>query len=171
MRGPTVNAATPLVFNDRLFVSAAYGVGAVMAKLETDKPQPVVLWSNDQTLSSQYNTAIHHQDHLYGIHGREDVGAAELRCVSVEGKVQWSVRGFGVAHMILADNHLLLLKIDGTLLLARPDTSKFIELDSAQVSRDTTRALPALSNGRLYFRDNSATRQSEGTIVCLQVGR
>jgi len=39
------------------------------------------LWSNDNTLSSQYSTPVEHNGFLYGIHGREDVGVAELRCI------------------------------------------------------------------------------------------
>src|SRR5206468_8577219 len=33
-RGPTVNAATPLVFGNKLFVTSSYGVGAVLASLD-----------------------------------------------------------------------------------------------------------------------------------------
>lgn len=168
-RGPTVNAASPIMLGNqaRLFLSAAYGIGCVLADL--DEREPEVLWSNDATLSSQYNTPVYVDEYLYGIHGREDVGVAELRCVEApSGRVRWAEQGFGVAHLIAADNRLLLLKIDGTLVLARPDPSQFSPLAQARVSTATTRALPALSGGRLYLRDN---RGSDGTLVCLQVGR
>src|SRR6185295_9030292 len=41
-RGPTVNAATPLVLGDHLFVSSSYGVGARWAKI--DKGGAKELW-------------------------------------------------------------------------------------------------------------------------------
>jgi outer membrane protein assembly factor BamB len=165
-RGPTVNAATPLVFDNQLFLSSNYGIGSVLAKIDGVKPE--VVWSGDESLSSQYNTAVCFRDHLYGIHGREDVGRAELRCVEARtGKVAWSVPGFGVAHLILADDKLLVLKVDGTLLLADPNPTRFTQLAEARASRNTTRALPALSAGHFYFRDSGG---EQGTLTCLVVG-
>ncbi len=75
---------------------------------------------------------------------------------------------FGVANLILADGKLLILKVDGTLLLADPDTTKFLRRAEATVSEYTTRALPALAAGRLYFRDND---QAGGTLRCVRVGK
>ena len=99
-RGPTVNAATPLVWDDRLFLTASYGVGARLLAVDDRGARPI--WSNDDTLSSQYNTPLLHEGFLYGIHGREDVGRAELRCVeAATGKVVWSRPDFGVAHLLL----------------------------------------------------------------------
>ena len=166
-RGPTVNAATPLVFDGQLFVSSSYGIGCVLTRI--DGAAPKVVWSSDEVLSSQYNTAVYYKNHLYGIHGREDVGRAELRCVEASsGKVKWRVPDFGVAHLILADDKLLLLKVDGTLLLAEPNDERFKRLSEAEVSDTTTRALPALSDGRFYFRDGYG---QQGKLVCLLVGR
>ena len=91
---------------------------------------------------------------LYGVHGRADGGDASLRCVDPQtGKVLWSRDGFGVAHAILADDKLLLIKDDGTLVLVRPDPARCVELGEARVLKETVRALPALSRGRLYLRD------------------
>ena len=78
-RGPTVNAATPLLLGDLLFVSASYGVGAHCARLTGEGP--VEVWSNNETLSSQYTTGVVVEGKLYGIDGRADTGGARLRCV------------------------------------------------------------------------------------------
>jgi outer membrane protein assembly factor BamB len=165
-RGPTVNAATPLAFSGKLLTTASYGVGAAVASL--DAAGAKTLWSNDDTLSSQYATPVEHGSFLYGIHGREDVGVAELRCVEADtGKVRWSQPGYGVAHAILADGKLLLQKSDGQIALAAADPLKYRELGAAKISRDPTRALPALANGRLYVRTGSGG----GELLCLQVGR
>jgi outer membrane protein assembly factor BamB len=162
-RGPTVNAATPLVFDDQLFVTASYGVGARLLALADREARPI--WSGDETLSSQYNTPILHEGFLYGIHGREDVGQAELRCVEAStGKVAWSRPNFGVAHLLLADNKLLLLTSDGRLILARPSPASYQELARTTISSGTTRALPAISQGRLLLRDNQA---DVGQLICL----
>ncbi len=99
-RGATVNAATPLVFDGRLFVTANYGVGARLVQIGNGEVEPI--WENDESLSSQYPTPVYRDGFLYGIHGREDVGVGQLRCVeATTGKVRWSVPDFGMAHLIL----------------------------------------------------------------------
>src|SRR4029453_4950711 len=117
----------------KLFTTASYGVGAVMASLDGGIAKTA--WSNDDSLSSQYATPIEHEGFLYGIHGREDVGEAELRCIdAATGKVRWRQAGYGVAHAILADGKLLLQKVDGQLALAAVDPAKYRELASFQLS-------------------------------------
>ena len=164
-RGPTVNAATPLICDGHLFVSSAYGVGARYAKLSRGDAR--ILWQNDDMMSSQYSTCIYHQGHLYGTHGREDFGNGELRCVAASsGKLQWKLPGSGVAHVILANDRMLILNHEGRLRLARAAPDKYQELANANVSTGVTRALPALSNGRYYFRDNVGRG---GQLHCLKV--
>lgn len=167
MRGPTVNAATPLVFDNRLFVTASYGIGAKLADLNGVKPK--VLWENDTSLSSQYTTAVYRQGYLFGVDGREDVGGANLRCLdAATGKVEWSEEGFGVAHLILAEDKLLIIRNDGQLQLAAADPSAFKSLAQATLTRGKLRALPALSNGRLVVRTIAANGKSE--VICALVG-
>jgi outer membrane protein assembly factor BamB len=164
-RGPTVNAATPLVFDGLLFVSANYGVGARLVRLRAGGVETV--WENDQTMSSQYATCVHHQGFLYGLHGREDVGTVELRCFEARtGKLRWQVPDFGAGHVILVRDQLLILKTDGTLILAPATPDGFRPQATATVSSRVTRALPALSNGRLFFRDNDAETHT-GHLHCL----
>jgi outer membrane protein assembly factor BamB len=169
MRGPTVNAATPLILNDKLFTTASYGIGAAFASLSDVPTQPI--WKNDDTLSSQYATPVEHNGFLYGIHGREDAGVAEIRCIeAATGKIQWKKTGFGVAHIIFADGKLLIQKADGHLTLAAADPKQYRELAKATLTPSPatpTRALPALSNGRLYVRTGSGG----GELLCLDVGK
>lgn len=160
-RGPTVNAATPLVVDGHVFVSASYGVGAAFAKIGEAKAD--LIWANDDAMSSQYPTAVHHDGYLYGIDGRQDVGVAELRCVDPKnGKVMWNQPGFGMATLILADGKLVIMKTDGQLLLAEPSPQAFRPLANARVFNSTTRALPALAHGLLYVRDTK-------TLKCLDL--
>ena len=161
-RGPTVNAATPLVCDGRLFFTASYGIGAVMVKPAADRAE--VIWKND-ALASQYSTAIFHDGHLYGVDGRADAGTTALRCLDAKtGKVLWSQPDFGTANLIYADDKLLALKDDGTLVLAKVSPDGYRQLASAKVLAGTSRALPALASGRLYVRDSD-------TLKCLEIGR
>jgi len=164
-RGPTVNAATPLVFDNHLFVSAAYGVGGHLARLT--KNSATQIWANDNAMSSQYTTCVQKDGFLYGTHGREDFANGELRCIEAKtGKVQWRARGFGVAHMILVGDHLLTLTNQGRLALVAASPNKYKLLASTQTSPNYTRAMPAFSKGRFLFRDNV---NNGGTLKCLSL--
>jgi len=168
--GPTVNAATPLIFGNHLFLSASYGIGCLTAKMSTTA-KPKIVWKNDQTMSSQYTTCVYRAGYLYGLHGRQDTSfdIAKLRCVDAKtGEVKWSVNDFGVAHTILAKKNMLVLTDSGKLILVQPSPTAYKKLGSAQISKGTTRALPALSNGRLFVRVNGGGR---GELISLQVGK
>src|SRR5690606_10863865 len=117
-RGPTVNAAVPLVIGDQYFLTASYGIGAVLLEVDQGRLEPV--WAADDVLSSQYNTPIHAGGLLFGIHGREDGPPADLRCADLAtGRILWNRPALGVAHLMLADGKLLVLTSQGTLLMVR----------------------------------------------------
>ena len=157
MRGPAVNAATPIAVDGHLFLSASYGVGARWLKPSTDKAEEV--WESDEVMSSQYTTCVEHEGVFYGIDGRQDAGIARLRAFDPRTrKVFWTEEGFGPGNLLLADGKLLILKIDGTLILARPSSEKYIELAKARVLAATAQPLPALANGVLFARDTNTLK-------------
>ena len=155
-RGPTVNAATPVMIDkEHLFLTASYGIGAVYAKVEFLSAQ--TLWKKDGLLSSQYTTPILDEGLLYGIHGRDDGPEADLNCLDFKAKqVVWSAQGIGYATLIKADGKLLIVKTNGELILARISPKKFDSLGRARLSEEPVRALPALAHGRLYVRNKSS---------------
>lgn len=166
-RGATVNAATPLVVDGQLFLTASYGIGAVLRDWKGEAPAES--WSNDDTLSSQYSTPVAYQGHLYGTHGREDIGQAEFRCIEAKtGKVAWSEEGFGVANAIRAQDKLVIVATDGRVVLAAAAPASFRKLGEGSVGRVSTRALPALSAGKLFLRTNRRGAGG-GELVCLDV--
>jgi len=170
-RGPTVNAATPLFDDGLLFLTASYGIGAHAYQIKNDTASRV--WSGDDAMSSQFATPVFFEGHLFGCHGREDIGPASFRCVDAKtGNVKWSEDGYGVAHVIRAGKMLLIQTTDGRIELLRANTARFERLAKAQVAEGSTKAIPAVSNGRLFVRQNSdARRGAEGKLICLQVGK
>jgi outer membrane protein assembly factor BamB len=164
-RGPTVNAANPVLNGDNLFLTASYGIGAIYGKLTKSGFTPI--WSSDELLSSQYTTPIVHEGYLYGVHGRQDGGYAELRCLDLkQQKVLWSQRLPSYGTLISADGKLLVTTIDGSLIVVSANPKEYKSLASAKVQAATQGglALPALSNGRLYLRDGKQLR-------CLDLGK
>lgn len=160
--GPTVNAATPVVMGDDFFLTASYGVGAVLARVTRSGADEV--WRKSDAMSSQYTTPVAHGGVLYGIDGRDDIPPAHLRCIDPKaGKVLWSKDDYGYATLVGAGDKLIVVTTDGELVLARANPKAYEELGRHQLTADTFRALPALSSGRLYVRDGS-------TLYCVNVG-
>jgi outer membrane protein assembly factor BamB len=148
----SVNAATPIIVGDQLFVSASYGTGALLARIKKDKLEEV--WSNDETMSCHYDTPVYHDGYLYGFDGREESGAV-LRCVELKtAKMKWEKKGFGTGSMIVADGNLILMSENGELVLLGATPEKYDEKSKAAVLTGPVRAYMALANGRLYARDN-----------------
>ncbi|HMF18433.1 MAG TPA: PQQ-binding-like beta-propeller repeat protein [Gemmataceae bacterium] len=148
----SVNAATPLVIGDRVFLSASYETGALLLRLKKDGAD--VLWSNDNSMSNHYNTCVHQDGHLYGIDGRQERGPS-LRCIDLKaGKVMWDEAGFGCANLILAEGKLIALTEKGDLVLAAATPAAYREKARARILEDgPCRAQMALANGLLYARD------------------
>jgi outer membrane protein assembly factor BamB len=148
----SVNAATPLVVGDLVFVSTCYETGALLLKVGKDKVEEV--WSGDEQMSNHYSTCVYHDGHLYGFHGRQETGPA-LRCVELKtGKVKWSQDRYGCGSIILADGKLIILTEKGDLVLAEPTPEAYRQKARAQVlDAPPCRAQTALSDGRLFARD------------------
>jgi outer membrane protein assembly factor BamB len=158
----SVNAATPLVIGDLIFVSAEYGPGAAVFKVEGSTLTE--LWTSDDVLSNHYATSIQREGFLFGYHGRQEFGpsfrAVELRT----GKVRWSQDRFNAGSVLLAGDRLLILRETGELILALASPDAFRPLVRAQILPATVRAFPALADGLLYVRN-------EKTLVCLDLRR
>jgi outer membrane protein assembly factor BamB len=156
----SVNAATPLVIGDIIFVSAEYGPGA--GAFRFDGSRLTDLWSSNDALSNHYATSVHHGGVLYGFHGRQEFGPA-LRAVDLlTGKVRWSQDGFHAGSITLAGDRLVIVREDGELVVAPAAPAAFRPIAQARVLAPTVRAFPALADGLLYLRN-------EKTLVCLDL--
>lgn len=158
----SVNAATPVVVGDLVFVSAEYGPGAGVFAVEGSALK--ALWSSDEVLSNHYATSVHHQGILYGYHGRQEFGPS-LRAVELRtGKVRWSQDQFRAGSVLLAGDRLVIMRESGELILAAASPEAFRPIARAQVLPATVRAYPALSDGVLFVRN-------ENTLVALDLRR
>jgi hypothetical protein len=111
-------------------------------------------------LSSHYNTPVLVGDYLYGVDGRQEGGAARLRCVEWKtGAVKWSVPRFGCASLIAVDGGMLAVTETGELVRFAADPAGYKERARAKVLDGVVRAAPALSDGRLFVRN-------EKRVIC-----
>jgi outer membrane protein assembly factor BamB len=156
----SVNAAVPLVVNSVVFLSASYGVGAVVLDLSGKNPKKV--WSGDDILSNHYASSVHHKGFLYGFDGRQEQGP-RLRCVELAtGKVNWTKENLGAGTVTLAHEQLVVLTEKGELIVADATPKTFSPKVRTQVLPNEVRAYPALANGCLYAR-------SKAKFVCLRL--
>jgi len=150
----SVNAATPLIIDDMIFLSACYGTGAVLLRVRDNGVEPI--WSGDEILSNHYATSVRRGDFLYGIDGRADPGfspAPSLRCVELKtGKIRWQTDSVGAASIILAGDSLVILTAGGELIRAAASPEAYKELARVQIMPDQVRSFPALADGFLYAR-------------------
>ena len=151
LQAASVNAATPVVVNDLIFVSAEYGPGAGVLRVEGSTLTP--LWTNDETLNNHYSTSVHRDGVLYGFHGRQEEGQ-DLRAVDLRtGKVRWSQERFLAGNLILAGDRLVILRETGELVLAAASPTSYQQLARAFILPGPVRPFFALADGRLYARN------------------
>ena len=147
----SVNAASPVVAGDDIFLTACYGTGAVLLHVTREGIEEV--WKNDESLSCHFCTPVYADGHLYGFDGRQEEGTS-LRCVEWKtGRVRWSQAGFPCGPMIAADGHLIILSETGDLVLVEITPAGYKEKARAAVLTSPCRANLALAGGRLYARD------------------
>ena len=158
----SVNAATPIVIGNAIFVSAEYGPGAGV--LQFDGAKLVDVWLSNDVLSNHYATSVYHERRLFGFHGRQEFGPV-FRAVDMEsGKVLWSTGRFGAGTVTLAGSRLLIVRETGELILAAVSPTAFQPIATAQALPPTVRAYPAIADGLLYIRNDD-------TLVCLDLRR
>jgi outer membrane protein assembly factor BamB len=158
----SVNAATPLVIGDAIFVSAQYGPGAGVLRVEDSKLME--LWASDDVLSNHYATSVYYDGHLYGYHGRQEFGPS-LRAVDFKtGTVKWTQEQFRAGSITLVGDKLLIIREGGEMILAPASPQAFKPIARAQVLPGIVRPLPAIADGFVYVRN-------ENTLVCLDLRR
>lgn len=140
-----VNAATPIIQGDRMFISSAYGFGCALLAMTPTSVEEV--WRN-KNMKNHVNSCVFLDGYLYGY----DDGT--LKCLDWKtGEVKWSTGAYGKGAVTLADGKLILYGQSGKLGLAEASPEGFKEICSFQAlpGKDTW-ANPVLANGRIYVR-------------------
>ncbi|HEY3788314.1 MAG TPA: PQQ-binding-like beta-propeller repeat protein [Urbifossiella sp.] len=157
----SVNAATPLVWKNDIFVTVSYGAGAVLLRPKGEELEEV--WANDKSMSCQFNTPVRVGDYLYGSHGRVDAKNVDLRCVEWKtGAVKWSRPKYGATSLIAVDGGLLGVIESGEVVRFEASPESYQEKARATILGSPTRAAPALADGRLFARDGK-------TLICVKL--
>ena len=140
-----VNAATPIIEGDKLFVSSGYSFGCAVLQFSARPPR--VVWQN-KNMRTHVSSCVLWKGHIYGF------DESELRCLDfATGKVNWSDRSFGKGSLLIADGKLIVYSENGKLAVAEASPTAFKPIANAQVlGGRTTWVTPVLANGTIYCR-------------------
>ena len=178
-RRESVNASSPVVIGDRVFISECYGSGGVLLDLAGGSAKP--LWTNP-AFGTHFMTAIPRDGYLYGIdgHGPED---AFFVCVRLsDGQEMWRTRpqwdeieqrgeekrevpiGTDRCTLIMCpgEGRCLCLGEYGHLLWLDLNPNGYKELSRTRLfAASDTWTPPALSRGLLYVCQNQPGENGE----------
>jgi len=100
----SVNAARPVVVDDKIFVSAAYKLGSALLQVKPDGESYDVVWRNPRNMLTHWSTTIALDGHLYGFSGRHEE-EGEFRCLDLAtGQIAWQSNGWDRPLNDLAQN-------------------------------------------------------------------
>jgi outer membrane protein assembly factor BamB len=181
----SVNASCPVVFDNKVFISASYRTGSALVEVRPDFTHKVV-WTT-QDFGLHFNTAIYRNGYLYGFDGRNEPDAS-LACVdATSGKVVWretpewtervgtpgaerqQLVGTYRGSLLAVDGQFLCLGELGHLLWMDLTPKGYREVSRARLfaARESW-GLPVLSRGLLYVMQNTRdTFQATGPrLLC-----
>lgn len=157
-------AATPVLVDDVVFLSATYGVGAVTLKLDPAGLKEI--WRDELAMQNHWATSLYLDGYLYGMDGRHENGS-NLRCIEFgTGKVLWTAdKGLGRASFILAEGHLIGVSERGDIAIIEASPEGYKEKARARALRYPVWTPPILAQGLLYVRNEKTYR----SIKCLDL--
>lgn len=149
-----VNATTPLVSSDQVFITSGYKTGARLLKVSDT--QSKILWTTKAM-------AAHHSDpyildgFIYGYSGQSLQNKGSFKCLELaSGTEKWSTNEMGWGTCMYIDGHLICLDIKGNLFLMKPDPEKFIQVTDLTKALGDVKGpvwtLPVIANDKLYLR-------------------
>ena len=164
-RGPfdysTSTAASPVVYENIVYCSAGYGVGAGAFKISkagsglTAEP----LWrkkpedKKDDSLMNHWSTPVVKDGYLYGMFSFKKYGDGPLACVDIKtGDVKWTQAGYGPGQVILSGDTVIALNDKGEVVFVKADPAGYKELKRQALISGKIWSYPVLAYNHLFAR-------------------
>ena len=151
----TSTAASPIVWEDIVYCSAGYGVGAGAYKIKKTgfAFSSEEIWRTEGKNINHWSTPVCKDGYLYGMFSFKEYGKGPVACVDIRtGEMKWKQDGFGPGNVILSGDQLLILSDKGELVLAAADPSAYKELARADVLEGKCWSTPSLAHGHIFAR-------------------
>jgi len=156
------NSTSPLVMEDKIFLSTGYERGCGLFQWKGDHLETVY---ENREMSNHMNNSVFWKDHLYGFDGNAHRGRT-VRLVCMEaatGKVMWSQLGLGCGALMVADGKLVILSEEGELVIAAANPKEYTELSRVVAVPERCWTVPVLVDGQIYCRNDV------GDLTCVSV--
>ena len=157
----TANITTPIFHDNKVFYSASYGAGGTLLGLRAEAGEVVA-----QEIYRTRDMQNHHggivlvDGYLYGFNN------SILTCLEfATGTMMWRHRSVGKGSLSYADGHLYILSESGVVGLVEATSEGYREQGRFRIATGRgapARAHPAISNGRLYLRN-------QGTLFAFNI--
>ncbi len=157
------SSTTPVKVGD-LYVVGSVKSGSIGVRVKGGEAERV--WANEK-LTCYFSTPVAVGDYLYMVNGEAKFpgGTLIMRCVEAKsGKVMWEKKDVGTYHAAVVktgDGKLFMHDDKGNIKLLDPNEKEYKELASSKVCSETW-AHPAVSDGKVYLRDNKS-------LYCLEL--
>lgn len=156
--GKTAVIPTPIYSDNHVFVSAGYGVGCKMVKLD-NKNNVTDVYQN-KNLENHHGGVILHEGYLYGHHNRLGWVCVDFKT----GEIVWQnkSREAGKGAVTYADGKLFLYtEAEGNVVMIDASPKGYNQRGLFQIPRQTELrnpkgkiwTHPVIANGKLYLRD------------------
>jgi len=154
----TSTAASPVVWGDYVYCSAAYDVGAGLCRIDRvgEQLQAVQVWHKPGELMNHWSTPVCRDGYLYGLFSWADLANAPLKCVDLlTGAEKWSRAGFGQGGLMAVGDKLVVLEADGDIVVVQATPSAYTEIARAKMLNGKCWSTPILSDNRIYARSTT----------------
>ena len=154
----SIAIATPLwSAGNLLFVSAEYNAGAKVVELQRNglQTKATELWSSNR-LRLHHGNAMRIGDAIYFSSGGKGSQAILSAVDARSGNILWQERSIQKATFVWADNKLVTLAQDGTLMIAYPSPQGFKIAAKAPLLTELSWTPPVLVGTRAYLRDRKS---------------
>lgn len=156
----TANITTPVVHDNKVFYTSAYGTGCALLDLKAEggeiKAREVYF---NREMMNHHGGVVLINGYLYGFNN------AILSCIEfATGKLVWRDRSVGKGTLTFADGQLFLLSENNVVGLAEATPAGYREKGRFQIADQgwPSWAHPVVSAGKLYIRN-------QGTLTCYDV--
>jgi len=149
-----VNATTPLVNGDQVFITSGYGTGCKMLRVKERGVDS--LWQSKE-YSAQHSDPYVINGFLYGYSGDSHQNKGAFKCIEIaSGKVKWSTNTMGWGTSTWVDGYLLCCDIKGNIFLMNPSPDKFVLVTNMNKALGKIRGpvwtVPVVASNKLYLR-------------------
>ena len=155
-----VNAASPVVIGDSVFVASGYGKGCGLIKIVGGKAEQA--WTNKE-IKAHFNSPVLVDGFLYGV---GDPGS--LVCLDPNtGTAAWKQTGFEKGGVVAVDGTLIAIngaRNAGDVVMIKVDSKAYTELGRIKPIPDGGQSWtpPIVADGKLFVR-------SQKELVCLDL--